>query len=86
MWLKAEVQSPIAAISLNDEKAFHMVEWGYLLKILEAYWFSNTFMGWVQVFYKQPEAAVQPVGLSMIILLLEEGLDKALPYRLYYFA
>lgn len=42
MWLAAEVQSPIAAVSLDAQKVFDMLEWGCLLKILEAYGFDNT--------------------------------------------
>ena len=64
MWSVAEVQSPVAAISLDAKKAFDVVEWGYLFKILEVYRFGDTFIKWIRLLYKHPEAAVQTNGVN----------------------
>ena len=42
MWSMTDTQSPVAAISLDGEKAFDMVEWGFLFKILEEFGFGTT--------------------------------------------
>lgn len=51
------------AIPLHAEKAFDMVEWRYLLEILEAFVFGNTFIIWIKLlFEEEPLAAVQTNG------------------------
>lgn len=62
MWAVSDLESPIAAISLDDEKAFDRVEWGYMFKILEMFGFGRTSIRWVQLLYYQSEAAVQTNG------------------------
>lgn len=37
MWAVSDLESPIAAISPDNEKAFDWVEWGYLFKISITY-------------------------------------------------
>lgn len=79
MWSVAEVQSPIAAISLDAEKAFDMVEWGYLFKILRVYGFGDVFIKWIQLLYKHPEAAVQTNGLISEYFALGRGTRQGSP-------
>ena len=43
--------SPIAAISLDAQKVFDIVEWGYTLNILEIYGFGSIFIKWIKVRY-----------------------------------
>lgn len=79
MWSVAEVQSPVAAISLDAEKAFDMVEWGYLFKILEVYGFGDTFIKWIRLLYKHPEAAVQTNGFNSEYFALGRGTRQGSP-------
>ena len=46
-------------LSLNAEKAFDWVEWGYLFYTLKKFGFGTKFISWVHVFYSLPLAAVR---------------------------
>lgn len=78
-WSVMEEQIPIAAISLDAEKAFDMVEWHYLFKILEVYGFGNTFIRWIKLLYKQPLATVQTNGLMSEYFSLGRGTRQGCP-------
>lgn len=79
MWSVADTQSPVAAISLDAEKAFDMVEWGYLFKILEEFGFGITFRKWIHALYKHPDAAVQTNGLISDYFMLGRGTRQGSP-------
>lgn len=79
MWSVADTQSPVAAVSLDAKKAFDMVEWRYLFKILEEFGFGNTFIRWIHVLYKHPEAAVQTNGLVSDYFMLGRGTRQGSP-------
>lgn len=71
MWSVAENQYPVAAISLDAENTFDMVEWGYL--------FGSIFIKWIQLLYKHPEAAVQTNGLISEYFAVGKGTRQGLP-------
>ncbi len=73
MWSVANDQSLVAAISLDAEKAFDVVEWDYLFKILEMYRFRNTFIGWIKLLYRHPVAAVQTNRFISDYFTLDRG-------------
>lgn len=79
MWKVANDQSPMAAISLDGEKAFDTVEITYLFKILETYGFGSIFTNWIKLLYKQPEAAVQTNGLISDYFALGRGTRQGSP-------
>lgn len=79
MWLLADAYFPVAAISLDAETAFDMVQWGYLVHILEEFGFGITFIKWIQVLYKYPEAAVQTNGLISDYFVLGRGTRQGSP-------
>ena len=45
-------------LSLDQEKAFDRVDWGFLRRILETFNFGTDFMNWVKLFYTVVESAV----------------------------
>ena len=49
---------PLALLSLDQEKAFDQVDWGFLLRILETFNFGPQFCNWVRLFYTDIQSAV----------------------------
>lgn len=49
---------PIAAFSLDAEKAFDRVEWKFLMLALSKFGFGPHFCKWVKILYANPRAAV----------------------------
>ena len=76
MWLSQSKDVPIAAISLDAEKAFDRVEWGFLFSTLTHLGFGPCFSRWVKILYKEPEAAVITNGI-ILFLASPEGPVRA---------
>jgi hypothetical protein len=49
---------PVALLSLDQEKAFDRVDWGFLLRILDRFNFGPSFCSWIKLFYTNVESAV----------------------------
>ena len=79
MWAVSNSNSPIAAVSLDAEKAFDRVEWRFLFRTLEIFGFGGIFTKWVHLLYKQPEAAVQTNGYTSPHFELGRGTRQGSP-------
>ena len=65
---------PLALLSLDQEKAFDRVDWGFLHRILE-----TDFMNWVKLFYTDVESAVIINGWTSSFLRPSRGVRQWCP-------
>lgn len=54
--------TPSMLLSLDAEKAFDWVDWGFLQQALRHMGFNEMFIKWVQTFYKNPKSRVRVNG------------------------
>lgn len=73
MWLAQSKNVPIAATSLDAEKAFDEVEWSFLFSALSHFGFGPYFSQWAKTLYKEPKAAVITNGVISPIFGLSRG-------------
>ena len=78
IWSVWDSNDPTAAISLDAEKAFDRLEWRYMFQTLKAFGFGQTFLRWIDILYKDPEAAVRTNGLISSYSILGRGTGRAL--------
>lgn len=66
--------SPVAILSLDQEKAFDRVDSSFLRSTLEVMDFGPSFIGWVSLFYSNVQNSVNVNGyLSGFFLLVSWG-------------
>ena len=53
---------PVAILSLDQEKAFDRVDWGFLRSVLVHMGFGPSFVSWVDLFYSGVQSAVKVNG------------------------
>lgn len=63
MWQSRMSDEPIAAFSLDTEKAFDRVEWNFLMHALGRFGFRRGFLKWVHLIYAEPKASVLTNGM-----------------------
>lgn len=64
---------PVAAFSLDAEKAFDRVEWEFLRLTLSKFGLGPGFCNWVKILYSGPRAAVLTNGLISDFFCLSRG-------------
>lgn len=70
---------PIAAFSLDAQKAFDRVEWGFLRHTLRVFGCGEGFINWMNVIYADPRAAVITNGIISPFFKLTRGTKQGDP-------
>ena len=63
---------PLAILSLDQEKAFDRVDWGFMRAALRRMGFKYSYLRWVGLFYSQVQSAVIVNRLSPLSFLCLE--------------
>lgn len=66
-------------ISLDAEKAFDRVEWGYLFAVLKKFDFGEKFNSMVRLLYSSPQACVCTNNLRSPYFPLSQGTRQSCP-------
>ena len=70
---------PVAFLSLDQEKAFDRVDWGFLLRILDRFNFGPSFCSWIKLFYTDVESAVVINGWTSTFFKPSRGMRQGCP-------
>ena len=71
--------SPVALLSLDQEKAFDRVEWSFMRDTLLAMGFGPSFVGWVDLFYCDVQSCVYVNGHLSSFFSLSRGVRQGCP-------
>ena len=70
---------PVAILSLDQEKAFDRVDWGFLYATLSKMGFGSSFIRWVRLFYTGVQSCVKVNGYLSPFFLLSRGVRQGCP-------
>uniref|UniRef100_A0A669BN31 Reverse transcriptase domain-containing protein n=1 Tax=Oreochromis niloticus TaxID=8128 RepID=A0A669BN31_ORENI len=82
----SDSNSPEFGISLDSEKAFDRVEWGYLFYVLEKFGFGKIIVSWLKLLYTSPLAAIKTNGTCSDFFPLFRGTRQGCPMSPLLFA
>lgn len=71
--------SPVALLSLDQEKAFDRVEWSFMRDTLLTMGFGPSFVSWVDLFYCNVQSAVDVNGHLSPFFALSRGVRQGCP-------
>ena len=71
--------SPVAILSLDQEKAFDRVDWGFMSATLCKMGFGVSFLDWVRLFYTGVQSAVKVNGHLSSFFSLSRGVRQGCP-------
>ena len=66
-------------LTLDFQKAFDTVEWGFLFKVLEYFNFGTSFTRWIKTIYKNPVACVKNNGHLSDNFAITRGVRQGCP-------
>ena len=70
---------PVPILSLDQEKAFDRVDWGFMRSTLLSMGFSRSFIKWVDLFYTGVSSAVSVNGYLSSFFSLSRGVRQGCP-------
>ena len=79
MWTAKDLSSSVAALSLDAEKAFDRVSWGYLTYALKRFGFGCGFRGIISLIYNHPISMVTTNGLRSTPFPVSRGTKQGCP-------
>ena len=69
-------RTPVAILSLDQEKAFDRVDWGFMRSTLVAMGFGPSFVAWVDLFYHRVQSCVNVNGYVSAFFNLSRGVRR----------
>jgi Reverse transcriptase (RNA-dependent DNA polymerase) len=69
---------------IDFEKAFDMVHWDFLIKILEDRGFSSLWISWIKVILKGSRICINFNGTLSEYFSCKKGLSNEIPYLHFY--
>lgn len=75
----ASSDTPIAILSLDQEKAFDRVDWSFMRSTLSAMGFGPSFISWVDLFYCRVQSSVNVNGYLSPFFGLSRGVRQGCP-------
>lgn len=79
-------QHPEVLLSLDAEKAFDQMEWGYMLYALCRFGFDDVFISWIKLLYTSPLASVRTNDTLSSYFLLQRRTRQGCPLSPLLFA
>ena len=71
--------TPVAILSLDQEKAFDRVDWSFMRSTLSAMGFGPSFISWVDLFYHRVQSAINVNGYLSSFFDLSRGVRQGCP-------
>lgn len=75
----SETNSPLAILSLDQEKAFDRVDWNFLLSVLRRMGFGLSFVNWVKLLYSDIRSAIIVNGYTSDPFKPSRGVRQGCP-------
>ena len=71
--------APVAILSLDEEKAFDRVDWGFMRSTLVAMGLGPSFVAWVDLLYHHVQSSVNVNGYISGFFDLSRGVRQGCP-------